>query len=78
MTITIELKEKESFGFLDLRKRNRIEVYELIQDESWLVDEGSLRIMKRVTPFSKNRVSQIVYPFDSIVKFTVEEKSLNA
>ena len=71
MTITIELKEKESFGFLSLR--NRVEVYELIQDESWLVDEGSLRIMKRVTPFSKNRVSQIVYPFDSIVKFTVEE-----
>ncbi len=71
MKITIELKEKESFGFLSLR--NRIEVYELIQDESWLVDEGSLRIMKRVTPFSKNRVSQIVYPFDSIVKFTVEE-----
>ena len=76
MKITIELKEKESFGFLSLR--NRVEVYELIQDESWLVDEGSLRIMKRVTPFSKNRVSQIVYPFDSIVKFTVEEKSLNA
>ena len=74
MKITIELKEKESFGeFLGLRKRNRIEVYELIQDESWLVDEGSLRIMKRVTPFSKNRISQIVYPFDSIVKFTVEE-----
>ena len=71
MKITIELKEKESFGFLSLR--NRIEVYELIQDESWLVDEGSLRIMKRVTSFSKNRVSQIVYPFDSIVKFTVEE-----
>ena len=76
MKITIELKEKESFGFLSLR--NRIEVYELIQDESWLVDEGSLRIMKRVTPFSKNRVSQIVYPFDSIVKFTIEEKSPNA
>ena len=71
MKITIELKEKESFGFLSLR--NRVEVYELIQDESWPVEEGSLRIMKRVTSFSKNRVSQIVYPFDSIVKFTVEE-----
>ena len=77
MKITIELKEQEEYyslwryGFI--KQKNRIEVYELIQDESWLVDEGSLRIMKRVTPFSKNRVSQIVYPLDSTVTFTVEE-----
>lgn len=73
MKIIIELKEKESFGILGLRSRNRIEIYELNQDESWLVDDDSLRIMKRVAMLSKNRVSQIVYPFANIVKFYVEE-----
>lgn len=73
MKIIIELKEKESFGFLGLRKRNRIEIYDLIQDESWLVDDDSLRILKRVTMLSVNKTSQIVYPFANIVRFHIEE-----
>ena len=73
MKIIIELRDKESCGFLNLRSRNRIEEHNLLADESWLVDDDALRIAKRVTQFSKNRISQIVYPFDNIVKFTVEE-----
>ena len=73
MKIIIELKETENFGFLKLKSRNRIEEHDLLKDESWLVDDDSLRIMKRVTLFSKNRISQIVYPFANILKFEVEE-----
>ena len=73
MKIIIELKEKERFGFLKLKSRNRIEEHDLLKDESWLVDDDSLRIMKRVTAFSKNRISQIVYPFANILKFEVKE-----
>ena len=73
MKIIIELKETENFGFFYLKRHNRIEEHDLLKDESWLVDDDSLRIMKRVTRFSKNRISQIVYPFANIVKFEVEE-----
>ena len=73
MKIVIELKEKERFGFLNLKERNRIEEHAILKEESWAVDDETLRIMKRVTAFSKNRVAQITYPLDSIVKFTIEE-----
>ncbi len=73
MKIIIELKEKERFGFLNLKEHNRIEEHAILKEESWAIDDNTLRIMKRVTGFSKNRVVRITYPLISIVKFTVEE-----
>ena len=68
MKIVIELKERERFGLV-----NRTEEHSILKEESWAIVDGTLRIMKRVTGFSKNRTVQITYPLDSIVKFTIEE-----